>query len=49
MTPEEQYENLLKWRKRGARAALIGGIAAVIGAIGAWIAAWPVIQDWIGQ
>jgi hypothetical protein len=48
MTSEEQYENLLKWTKRGARAALIGAIAAVIGAIGAWIAAWPVIQDWIG-
>jgi hypothetical protein len=48
MTSEEQYENVLKWTKRGARAALIGAIAAVIGAIGAWIAAWPVIQDWIG-
>jgi hypothetical protein len=48
MTPEEQYENLLKSTKRGARAALIGAIAAVIGAIGAWIAAWPIIQDWIG-
>jgi hypothetical protein len=49
MTLEEQYENLLKWTERGARAALIGGIAAVNGAIGAWIAAWPVIRDWIGQ
>jgi len=36
----KRYNTILRW-------AIIAGIAGVVAAIAAWIAAWPVIKDWI--
>jgi hypothetical protein len=36
----KRHETILRW-------AIIAGIASVLAAIAAWIAAWPVIKDWI--
>jgi hypothetical protein len=44
---EDREAAVLEWTKRGVNVSIIAAIAAVIGAIGAPIAAWPVVRDWV--
>jgi hypothetical protein len=39
-TEQKRFRKVLRW-------AIIAGVAGILAAIPAWIAAWPVVKEWI--